>query len=76
MPYEISPSNNIHINPVFKNNLMSIKEYFNKSGNKFRKSARLANSFDMSFNLESKVFTNLENSFSKKLSFHNISKKL
>ena len=50
---------------------MSIKEYFNKSGNKFRKSSRLANSFDMSFSLESKVFTNLENSFNKKLSFNN-----
>ena len=62
---------NIHINPVFKNNLISIKEYFNKNGNIFRKSSRLANSFDMPFNLESKVFTNLENSFSKKLSFNN-----
>ena len=69
--YEISSANNIYINPVLKNNLMSIKEYFNKSGNKFKKSNRLSNSFDISFNLESKVLTNLENSFSKKLSLNN-----
>ena len=51
---------------------MSIKEYFDKSGNKFKnKNNRTSNSFDMSFNLESKVLTNLENSFSQKLSFNN-----
>ena len=71
MAYEISPANNININPVLKNNVSSIKEYFNKSGNKFRKSMRLANSFDMSINLESKVLTNLETSFSNKMSFNN-----
>ena len=69
--YEISSPNNLNINPVLKNNVMTIKEYFNKSGNKFKRKYRLANSFDMSFNLESKVLTNLENSFSNKLSFNN-----
>ena len=71
MSYEISNANNININPGFKNNFLSIKQYFNKSGNKVRNSMKSANSFDMSYNFESKVFTNLENSFSKKLSFHN-----
>lgn len=71
MAFEISPANNININPVLKNNVMSIKEYFNKSGNKFKKSMRLANSFDMSYNLENKVLTNLEKSFSNKISFNN-----
>ena len=71
--FEIASQNNININPVLKNNVMSIKEYFNKNGNKLKKSYsnRLANSFDISFNLESKVYTNLENSFSQKLSFNN-----
>ena len=68
--FEISSANNININPVFKNDIMSIKDYFNKSGNKFKLSRLKANSFDMSFNLESKVLTNLENSFSKKLSMN------
>ena len=71
MKYEISNANNIHINPVFKNNFMSIKEYFNKSRNKYKNSMRSSNSFDMSYKLESKVFTNLENSFNKKLSINN-----
>jgi hypothetical protein len=68
--FEISSQNNININPVLKNNIMSIKEYFNKSGNKLTKKTNRTNSFDMSFNLESKVL-NLENSFSQKLSFNN-----
>ena len=71
MPYEISSANNININPVLKNNVLSIKEYFYKSENKLRKSKRLSNSFDLSNNLESKVLTNLEKSFSNKMSFNN-----
>jgi len=73
--YEISSANNININPVLKNNILSIKEYFYKGGNKFKSYRLKANSFDMSFNLESKVLLNLENSFSKKLSVNtNVSK--
>ena len=70
--FEISTSNNININQVLKNNIMSIKEYFNKSGSNLRKfKSKMSNSFDMSLNLESKVLTNLERSFSNKLSFNN-----
>ena len=52
--FEISSQNNININPVLKNNIMSIKEYFNKSGKKLKKKdLRASYSFDISFNLES-----------------------
>ena len=72
--FEISSQNNININPVLKNIIMSIKEYFNKSGKKLKKNdLRESYSFDISFNLESKVLANFENSFNNKLSFnHNI----
>ena len=73
--YEISCTNSININPGLKNNLLSIKEYFNKTGNRFRPHRSKSNSFDMSMNFESKVLTNLENSFSRKLSIGSQKKK-
>jgi len=66
--YEISYANNININQGLKNNLLSIKEYFNKNGNRFKPYRLRSNSFDISMNLESKILNNLENSFSRKLS--------
>ena len=69
--YEISSSNNINYYPPLKNSLVSLKEYFNKSENKYKRAYRSkANSFDMSLSSESKILTNFENSFSKKLSFN------
>ena len=73
--YEISSANSININPRLKNNLLSIKEYFNKTGNRFRPFRSKSNSFDISMNFESKVLTNLENSFSRKLSIGSQKKK-
>lgn len=73
--YEISSANNININPGLKNNLISIKEYFNKTGNRFRPYRSKSNSFDISINYENKVLSNLENSFSRKLSIGSQKKK-
>ena len=67
--FEISSTNNINIDPVLKNDIMSIKEYFNKSGNKLSKKVNRTNSFDMSIQLDSKVLK-LEKSFSEKISFN------
>ena len=71
---EISSGNNINISPILKNNLVSLKEYFNKSLNKssLKRTYRpKSNSFDMSLSYEKNILTNLGNSFSKKLSINN-----
>ena len=73
--YEISSTNNININPELKNSLLSIKEYFSKTGKRFRPYRSKSGSFDISMNLESKFLTNLENSFSRKISISSQKKK-
>ena len=68
---EISSMNNININPPLKKNFITLKNYFNNNESKYKRTYRIkSNSFDMSLNTDSKIISNFETSFCKKLSFN------
>ena len=69
---EIFSTNKININPSLKNKLVTLKKYFNTNESQYKKFYRAkAYSFDMSANTDndtSKIISNFENTFCKKLS--------